>query len=588
MKRCILATALLGSTGTVSAAEYPSLVMDTWCTTYLSTYLVPIAAPPDILPSKHLTFFGNSSTAIASSTRDQTFIAPESRTTAIVDFSTDAAPTEAKTDSEARSTIIVTGSLTEPIDTSSTLPTSTSIVEPPGRAVIFLIQQTVNNENRNIKKRATEGFVGGNNPDICTFALTFNLAEGQLFVGGSPTFYAGEDFKPLGFQGDDSLPQGAVTRTFATSGRTLVFQNSALPNGEAGFCQDVSGETYITFTSSPPGCIPVTLGVYDVEQCQNGQLVGVEASFSSLAVSSEPTTIGTATFGSVSSDEPTIAATTVSTEVISFSSIDRSNTPAENVSKIFTTASSESVDSSFTTQSAIPTGDSSTEAASSSEPNSPTRTSESSTAPHRSTTESSSEPASSVSSGTFFTTEAIIPTSTTTVSESQLESTESTTEITTSLTIEASVTSQPIETSTSLPSTSEESTSETSTADVTTLPVSTTTTGTSQEIKKAIIPDTTTDFMTTTTTAALTQCNSLGTPYTSNGVTFDLSCNTGISPGTSVGTAPSNSFDQCIGFCVAFNSCVAVSYVRDTGSCTGYSSVGGTVADNALDIAIKR
>ena len=218
-----------------------------------------------------------------------------------------------------------------PIDSSSILPTSTSIVEPPGRAVIFLIQQTIDNQRRGFKKRATEGFVGANNPDICTFALTFNLAEGQLFAGGSPTFYAGEDFKPLGFQSDNSIPQGAVTKTFATSGRTLVFQNSALPNGEAGFCQDASGETYITFTNSPAECIPVILGVYDgennsdeltfvhanfdtVDQCQNGRLVGVDTLTPSSAVSTEASTIETVSFGSISSEEPTIVATTASTE----------------------------------------------------------------------------------------------------------------------------------------------------------------------------------------------------------------------------------------------------------------------------------
>ncbi|RGP69568.1 hypothetical protein FSPOR_4672 [Fusarium sporotrichioides] len=201
------------------------------------------------------------------STRDQSFNAPESRTTALVDLSSAAAAsTEAQIDTETPSTASITGSLTEPIDTSSAIPAPSGIVEPPGRAVIFLIQETTDNQKRDINERATGGFVGSDNPDICTFALTFNLAEDRLFSGGSPTFYGGEDFKSLGSQDDGALPQGAITRTFASSRRRLVFRSPDLPNGEAGFCQDASGQTYITFTSSPAGCIPVVLDVYDVSK----------------------------------------------------------------------------------------------------------------------------------------------------------------------------------------------------------------------------------------------------------------------------------------------------------------------------------
>jgi hypothetical protein len=42
-----------------------------------------------------------------------------------------------------------------------------------------------------------------------------------------------------------------------------VFRNSGLPNGDAGFCQVSDGQVYITFTTGPPGCVPVNLAVYD-------------------------------------------------------------------------------------------------------------------------------------------------------------------------------------------------------------------------------------------------------------------------------------------------------------------------------------
>ncbi|CAG7565874.1 unnamed protein product [Fusarium equiseti] len=354
--------------------------------------------------------------------------------------------------SEAPSTVLISGSLTEPIDTSSAIPTSTGIVEPPGRAVIFLIEETTDNQKRDINKRATGGFVGADNPE------------------------------PLGSQGDGALPQGAITKTFATFGRKLVFRNSALPSGQAGFCQDASGETYITFTSSPPGCIPVILGVYDgednsdafanihtnydrVEQCQNGRLVGVETSTSSLAVSSEASAIVTASFGSVSSEESTIAAPTISTVSNPLSSTEPSDNPSDTGSRISTTASSRFFYSSITIESLITsTAEVSTEITS--------------IASESSTSKSSLELASSVSSGTFG---EIIPTTTAIVSESSLETAEST--------IETDATSsKPVETLTSLMSTSGEPASESSTAGETTTTVPTF--GITESSTETTVPDT--------------------------------------------------------------------------------------------------
>ncbi|QPC72238.1 hypothetical protein HYE68_002990 [Fusarium pseudograminearum] len=63
------------------------------------------------------------------------------------------------------------------------------------------------------------------------------------------------------------------TKTFEDVVR-LVFRNSGLPSGSAGFCQTPDGVVYLTFTSGPSGCKTVNLLVYDVSQYQNGQLVG--------------------------------------------------------------------------------------------------------------------------------------------------------------------------------------------------------------------------------------------------------------------------------------------------------------------------
>ncbi|RFN54430.1 hypothetical protein FIE12Z_1218 [Fusarium flagelliforme] len=501
--------------------------MDTLCITYLSTYLVPIPAPPGLSSSGFLTFSGNRSTTTAS------------ETTPIADLSSDVAPTAAQTDTETPSNALITGSLTEPIDTTSAFPTATGIVEPPGRAVIFLIQEANDNQKRDISKRATGGFVGADNPDICIFALIFNLAEA------------------FGVQGDEALPQGAVTRAFATSGRTLVFRNSDLPNGEAGFCQDASGKAYITFTTSPSGCIPITLGVYDVEQCQNGRLVGVETSSSSMAVSSEATTVETDSSGSDSIGESTAAATTESTGSNPFSSTGSSNTPSETDSGISTTSTSEIIESSFAS-----TSEESTEVAV--------------TSSDISISESSKSASSAVSS----TAEEVISTTTTAVSESSIEIIASTKEASTT-------SSEPVETSISLIRTSGSSSSETSTAEETTTSLSSV--EVTESSTEATIPDTTTELtMTTTTAAAPNSCRALSDPYTDSGVTFDLSCDSRVSTGISIGNRPANSFQQCVFFCATTPSCAAISFTKSSRNCQGFSSFDGTVADNLFDVAIKQ
>ncbi|TVY65877.1 hypothetical protein Focb16_v009893 [Fusarium oxysporum f. sp. cubense] len=632
MKSHIFATTLLGSVGIASAAEYPSMVMDTWCITYLSTYLAPISGQPGLSPSRHLTFFGNSSTATVSKTDDQSIIASEPGTTP--DFSSfDVAPTEAQTGSGAPSY----GSTTEPIITpsvsatditSSTLPTSTGIVEPPGRSVIFLIQAS-NNQKRDIGKREAEGFVGAENPDICTFALTFNLAEGQLFVGGLPTFYAGEDYKALGVQDEDSFVQGAITRTFGTTGRTLFFRNSDLPNGEAGFCQDSSGQVYITFTSSPPGCFPVTLGVYDVTQCQNGRLVGFGTSTSALAVSSEASTTENVSSGSVSSGESTTAETDVSTEFSSLSSVEPSSTLSETSdSEAFTTASSQIVDTSAAASSqASVSGASSTvssqaisSSASTSGFEAPTTVSsqivDSSTSASAQATSSesstvvssqaiSSSPSTSGLEAPTTVSSELVPSSVTT--QSSIFSSDSTTEASSSteLEVSSSLTSTSevptgTTTATSVGSTTETptepassaSSSTFSSAEETASNPSTTMSESSTEITstttEATTADTTTDLMTTTTTAALSECRSDSNPYTDSGVDFDLSCDNSITSGTSIGVVQANSFNQCVFFCAQASNCAAIQYEKATMLCSGFSSFTGTSGNPQFDVAVKQ
>ncbi|KAF5554664.1 trichodiene oxygenase [Fusarium mexicanum] len=531
-------------------------------------------------------------------TDDQRFIVSEPGT--MFGLTTlDISPTQAQSDSEAPSSGPVTGFLTETIDApslpvsdipSSALTTSTSIVKPPGRSVIFLVQASSNQE-RKIQKRETGGFVGADNPDVCTFALTFNLGDSQLFVVDLPIIYAGEDYKALGIQEEDSFVQGAITRTFGVSGGTLVFKNSGLPNGEAGFCQDSSGQVYITFTTSPSGCVSVALDVYGVTECQNGRLVGFETSTSTLAISTEASTGETGIAENVSSGvssgrnigEPTTAEATVSTDYNTLSSPDPSGTFSKSSGpKAFTTSSSQIIDTSPLASS--PTFGSVSSAVSSQIAE--THTSASSSVSdadadirlldvnysffrafrsfcqlgvmhslQRINTEvSSTEALSSVEA--MLSTEALSSTkpspsteaslSTEALSSTEKEGSSLLTTTSNELTGTTSATFGSTSETSSKP-TSSDSSDTSSSVEETTSDTSTTISRSSTEITTttAEASTTTTELMTTTTTAApQSECQSASSPYTVQGVDFDLSCDGVIIGGTSVGVAPATDFNQ--------------------------------------------
>jgi hypothetical protein len=134
---------------------------------------------------------------------------------------------------------------------------STSVdFDPTGQAVIFAVTPS-----QGTRKRDLGGFVGSGGPDVCTFATVYTLGQGQLFDGGLPIAYNGEAFQPLR---SSSVPSGdAITTTFSNDGGVLSFTSPSLPGGRASFCQTPSdGQVYLTFTSRPSGCQPVTLTIY--------------------------------------------------------------------------------------------------------------------------------------------------------------------------------------------------------------------------------------------------------------------------------------------------------------------------------------
>ncbi|KAF4344580.1 hypothetical protein FBEOM_1478 [Fusarium beomiforme] len=242
MKGHIAALALLGGVAKgaadVNDIQYAEQGPGTWCITYLSTYLAPISA----------------ATGLPRPTDNTTI--PELVSTSTTEYS-------------------ALGS------SAAAIAFTSAALEPTGQRIILLITPS-----GGTTKRDVGGFVGEGNPDVCTFATLFTLREGQLSEGGVPVSYLGDAYQKL--QASSSSGNGAISTTFSSDGDILSFRNPSLPNGGASFCQDSSdGQVYMTFTSKPPGCVPVSLNVYKAEQCIDGRLDGPGASTTSLQ-SDEP------------------------------------------------------------------------------------------------------------------------------------------------------------------------------------------------------------------------------------------------------------------------------------------------------------
>ncbi|KAM0561353.1 hypothetical protein ACHAPJ_003232 [Fusarium lateritium] len=254
---------LLGSLiSTAGAIQDGDKIPESWCITYLSTYLAPV------------------SDFVIESASDKSFELPSS----LVDDDS------AQTLDPAPSEFLGTSSLlpfesfksaepeglggTELVQSSIGTATLAPIAEPTGlesegRAVVFRIVPDLQDTTQGLRKRAIGGFVGSQSED-CNNAAVFNLVGTRLLAGTSPIYYGGENYKELRGQ-EGALPRGAVTTTFSDVGGYLRFSSSSLPNGEASFCQDAAdGQVYLTFASSPTNCVQIRLSLIGVDQCQDG------------------------------------------------------------------------------------------------------------------------------------------------------------------------------------------------------------------------------------------------------------------------------------------------------------------------------
>ncbi|KAG9498029.1 hypothetical protein J7337_010911 [Fusarium musae] len=259
---------------------------ESWCVTYLSTYLVPISAATSSPAESSLPGIDSSTSLDISVTLN-----PSSSLSLAPGVTSSIVTTEVKT----------------------ALPSSTTGPGAPNEEIVFRVVPDTPDNNR-LRRRALGGFIGSPS-EICDDANVFNLVDGQLLEGNVPIYFNGEDYKVFGGQ-QGPVPSGAITRTFFRDGDILRFQSSRIiPNGEAGFCQTPSdGVVYITFSSQPAGCIAVQLSAIGFQQCVNGDVTTSTAATSEGQQFTSASSLGPIISIPSSSDELPPGVSTLQTE----------------------------------------------------------------------------------------------------------------------------------------------------------------------------------------------------------------------------------------------------------------------------------
>ncbi|KAF5973348.1 hypothetical protein FCOIX_8802 [Fusarium coicis] len=188
---------------------------ESWCVTYLSTYLVPVSAATS---------------------------SPAESSLPGIDYSTSL---DISVNLNPPSSLSLAPGVTSSVVTTEVETAPSSSTPCPGTP-------------EELRRRALGGFIG---------------SPSELLKGNVPIYFNGEDYKVFGSQ-QGPVPSGAITRTFFRDGDILRFQSSRIiPNGEASFCQTPSdGVVHITFSSQPAGCIAVQLSAIGFQQCVNGDV----------------------------------------------------------------------------------------------------------------------------------------------------------------------------------------------------------------------------------------------------------------------------------------------------------------------------
>ncbi|KAM0350959.1 hypothetical protein ACHAPU_002737 [Fusarium lateritium] len=204
------------------------------------------------------------------------------------------------TDTVTSDSTVIATSVTSAATTTEAA-TTASPPDPEEGAIIFGINHNIRRSKRDIT------FIGSDDSS-CTGASLFRLSKGQLLENGVPIFWSGQGYQNFAAQGGPH--NDALTTTFSVVDEKLSWANNDF--GEAGFCQDQSGQVLITFGTSPSGCESVSLTVYKEIQCQNGQIVELEPSTSEATAPTVSSDETSTTPGVNPTETITSAATTTS------------------------------------------------------------------------------------------------------------------------------------------------------------------------------------------------------------------------------------------------------------------------------------
>ncbi|KAF4857213.1 hypothetical protein CGCSCA4_v000509 [Colletotrichum siamense] len=167
----------------------------------------------------------------------------------------------------------------------------------------------------NRKRQASGGFLdstpGSSTTPACEEASTFSLNNfGQLEVSGQViSMNPGTPYIAL----RPISPQGSITITFSLNNGALAWTNDAFFGGQAGFCQDTTGQVFATFVDPavayPPNCAAVALGPIVASTCGAGGSTTGGTTASPIVTSPGSTIVSTGTDGSVFSSVSTFAST---------------------------------------------------------------------------------------------------------------------------------------------------------------------------------------------------------------------------------------------------------------------------------------
>ncbi|KAJ4135301.1 hypothetical protein NW768_004925 [Fusarium equiseti] len=170
--------------GSAGAVQDLGNLPETYCVTYLSTYIAAISS--NATSSVSTNVVEGSSEVVGALSTELTRLDSEPITNVFTDSQSTTRRTEPGT---------------------TTIPTEPGL---SGRSVVFRIVPDTQDSKRGLQKRALGGLVGSAQED-CNEASTFRLSKARLLDGTIPVFYGGEDFKELRGQ-SGLLPSGALLK----------------------------------------------------------------------------------------------------------------------------------------------------------------------------------------------------------------------------------------------------------------------------------------------------------------------------------------------------------------------------------------